>query len=84
MKKLIGLVVFVIAVYYFVFSNKEKAPIDEAVNQIQVEERALDYDIKYKDTVDKIDEAVKMNLEQKKSMEDLLDNSDSLEEKPPE
>ena len=84
MKKLAAIIVFALVVYYFVFSNKDKASIDEAVKQIQVEDRALDYDIKYKDTVEKIDEAVKLNLEQKKSMEDLLDNMDSLEEKPPE
>lgn len=84
MRKLIVVVILIMAIYYFVFSNNGGVEKPKVTNQLPSEDRVLDYDIKYKDAVKDINEAVDLNLEQKKSMDDLLENIDSLEETHPE
>ena len=86
MKKLLVVIVFALLIYYFVFSGNDKAEKDKVSTQLETEDRALDYDIKYKDAVKDINEAVDSNLEKIKSTEEMLDgvNSDLEEADSPE
>ena len=86
MKKLLGIIVFALLIYYFVFSGNDEAEVNKVSTQLETEDRALDYDIKYKDAVKDINEAVDSNLEKIKSTEEMLDgvNSDLEEADSPE
>ena len=88
MKKLLGVIVFALLIYYFVFSGNDKAEKDKVSTQLETEDRALDYDIKYKDAVKDINEAVDSNLEKHKLIDELVENtqsdSESDETKQPE
>ena len=79
MKKLIILVILACAVFYYFSSSKEKITI----NQTQSEERVLDYDIKYNDAVDKINEAVQLNLDNKTSIDKITEGVSTLEKNIP-
>ena len=88
MKKLIALILFALVVYYLVFSNKGEVVKDKVPTQIQTEDRVLDYDIKYKDAVKEINDAVELNLEKHKSIGEIVESSqtdsESDETEPPE
>ncbi len=72
MKKVLALIIFAFVVY-FVFFSTEKT-------EITTDERVLDYDIKYKDAVKDINDAVDLNLEKHKLIEELdKDEEDSPE-----
>ena len=79
MKKLLGIIVFALLIYYFVFSGNDEAEKNKVSTQLETEDRALDYDIKYKDAVKDINEAVDLNLEKIKTTEEMLEgvNSDN-------
>ena len=77
MKKLIALIVFALLIYYFVFFNNGGVEKPKVTNQLPTEDRVLDYDIKYKDAVKDINEAVDLNLEKLKSAEEILDGVSS-------
>ncbi len=78
MKKIILIVLVVACLYYFVFSKDKVTP-----NQLQQEERVLDYDIKYNDAVDKINEAVQLNLDNKTSIDKITEGVSTLEKNIP-
>ena len=88
MKKLIALILFALVVYYLVFSNKGEAVKDKVTTEIPTEDRVLDYDIKYKDAVKEINDAVELNLEKHKSIGEIVEvsqtDSESDETEPPE
>ena len=86
MKKLLGIIIFALLVYYLVFSSTDGVVKNKAAKQPQPNDRVMDYDIKYKDAVKDINEAVDLNLEKIKSTEEMLEgvNSDTEETDTPD
>lgn len=80
MKKLIALIVFALVVYYFVFSNNDRVEKAKVTNQLETEDRVLDYDIKYKDAVKDINEAVDLNLEKHDAINEIVNNTQPVKE----
>ena len=75
MKKLLGIIVFALLIYYFVFSGNDEAEKNKVSTQLETEDRALDYDIKYKDAVKDINESVDLNLEKIKTTDKIVESS---------
>lgn len=80
MKKLAAVVVFALVVYYFVFSNNDRVEKAKVTNQLETEDRVLDYDIKYKDAVKDINEAVDLNLEKHDAINEIVNNTQPVKE----
>ena len=80
MKKLAAVVVFALVVYYFVYSNNDRVEKAKVTNQLETEDRVLDYDIKYKDAVKDINEAVDLNLEKHDAINEIVNNTQPVKE----
>ncbi len=75
MKKLLGIIIFALLVYYLVFSSTDGVVKNKAAKQPQPNDRVMDYDIKYKDAVKDINEAVDLNLEKIKTTDKIVESS---------